>query len=66
VLTSLRDGRTEINDMVADHARLTVERLLESSPVIAAAVDNSTTSVVGVAYRLAEGRAQLVTESALL
>ncbi|TQJ41190.1 carbonic anhydrase [Arthrobacter sp. SLBN-112] len=66
VLTSQRNGRTEINDMVVDHARLTAERLLESSPVIAAAVHNSSTAVVGVAYRLAEGRAQLVTDPALL
>ncbi|GAP56560.1 carbonic anhydrase [Arthrobacter sp. Hiyo6] len=36
-LTSLRDGRTEISDMVVGHAKLTAERLLESYPVIAAA-----------------------------
>jgi carbonic anhydrase len=66
VLTSLRDGRTQVNDMVVDHAKRTAERLLESSPVIAAAVHDSSTAVVGVAYRLAEGRAQLVTDSPLL
>lgn len=62
VLTSLRCGRTDSNDMVFDHAKLTAERLLESSPVIAAAVHDSSTAVVEVAYPLAEGRAQVVTD----
>ncbi|KSU77594.1 carbonic anhydrase [Pseudarthrobacter enclensis] len=65
VLVSLREGRTGINDMVVDHARETAGRLLESSPVIAAAVHDGSTAVVGVAYRLDEGRAQLVSDSGL-
>ncbi|GAC1494857.1 MAG: hypothetical protein NVS2B15_16430 [Pseudarthrobacter sp.] len=53
--------------MVIEHARQTVDRLLESSQVISTAVQDSSTAVVGVTYRLDEGRAQLVTEpSALL
>jgi carbonic anhydrase len=31
VLASLRDDKTEVNDMVIEHARQTVDRLLESS-----------------------------------
>ncbi|MEV7635908.1 carbonic anhydrase [Pseudarthrobacter enclensis] len=65
VLVSLRAGRTGINDMVVDHARETAGRLLESSPVIAAAVHDGSTAVVGVAYRLDEGRAQLVSDFGL-
>ncbi|GAB3567223.1 beta-carbonic anhydrase CanB [Arthrobacter alkaliphilus] len=62
VLTSLRNDQTEVNDMVVEHARQTVDRLLESSQVISAAVKGSSTAVIGVAYRLEEGRAQLVTD----
>ena len=60
VLTSLREGKTEINDMVVEHAKQTAARLLESSQVISAAVDDSSTAVISVAYRLEEGRAELV------
>ncbi|MGZ5949053.1 MAG: carbonic anhydrase, partial [Isosphaeraceae bacterium] len=66
VLTSLREDKTEVNDMVVEHAKQTVARLLESSQVISAAVHDSSTAVIGVAYRLEEGRAQLVSESGLL
>ncbi|GAC1453948.1 MAG: carbonic anhydrase [Pseudarthrobacter sp.] len=66
VLTSLHEDKTEVNDMVIEHARQTVDRLLESSQVISTAVQDSSTAVVGVTYRLEEGRAQLVTASALL
>jgi carbonic anhydrase len=66
VLTSLRDDKVDINDMVVEHAKQTVARLLESSQVISAAVKDSSTAVVGVAYRLEEGRAQLVSESGLV
>jgi carbonic anhydrase len=65
VLTSLREDKTEVNDMVVEHARQTVDRLLESSQVIASAVNDSATAVIAVAYRLEEGRAQLVSESDL-
>jgi len=66
VLASLRNDKTEVNDMVIEHARQTVGRLLESSQVIASAVKDSSTAVLGVAYRLEEGRAQLVSGSRLL
>ncbi|MFK4299520.1 carbonic anhydrase [Arthrobacter sp. GAS37] len=66
VLTSLREDKTEVNDMVVEHARQTVDRLLESSQVIASAVNDSSTAVIAVAYRLEEGRAQLISESGLV
>lgn len=60
VLTSLREDKTEINDMVVEHAKQTAARLLESSQVISAAVDDSSVAVISVAYRLEEGRTELV------
>ena len=41
-------------------------RLLDSSRVIFDAVDNYSTAVIGVAYRLEEGQAQLVSTSGVL
>ncbi|MFK0074167.1 carbonic anhydrase [Arthrobacter woluwensis] len=60
VLNSLRHGDHEVNDMVVEHTRQTAERLVERSPSIKAAVDSGRTAVVGMAYRLEEGRADLV------
>ena len=66
VLTSLREDKTDVNDMVVEHAKQTVGRLLDSSRVIAAAVENYSAAVIAVAYRLDEGRAQLVSTSGVL
>lgn len=66
MLTSLHGDKTEVNDMVVHHARQTVDRLHKSSQVISAEVKDSSTAVIGVAYRLEGGRAQPITESALL
>lgn len=52
--------------MVVEHARRTVDLLLESSQVISSAVKDSSAAVIGVAYRLAGGRAQLITDPGLL
>ncbi|PSS45935.1 MULTISPECIES: carbonic anhydrase [Arthrobacter] len=60
VLNSLRHGDHEVNDMVVEHTRQTAERLVERSPSIKAAIDAGRTAVVGMAYRLEEGRADLV------
>lgn len=60
VLNSLRGDKPDVNDMVVEHVKQTARRLLEGSRVISAAVDGSSTAVIGVAYRLEEGRAQLV------
>jgi carbonic anhydrase len=60
VLTARRAGLNDINDMVIENVRQSSERLLDSSRAISEAVDAGRTAVVGVAYRLADGRADLV------
>ena len=52
--------------MVVEHVKQTVRRLLDSSRVVFDAVDNYSAAVVGLAYRLEEGRAQLVSTSGVL
>jgi carbonic anhydrase len=60
VLTARRAGLEDINDMVIENVRQSSERLLDSSRAISEAVEAGRTAVVGVAYRLADGRADLV------
>ena len=62
VLTSRRNGDHEINDAVEEHIRQTAQRLVDSSRVIASAVEKGSTAVVGVTYHLDEGKADLVSE----
>ena len=60
VLTSLRNNETDVNDMVVENVKQTSQRLVDSSRVISGAVDSGRTAVLGLAYRLADGRADLV------
>jgi carbonic anhydrase len=60
VLTSLRNDETEVNDMVVEHVKQTSQRLVDSSRVISDAIDTGRAAVIGLSYRLAEGRADLV------
>ncbi len=60
VLTSLRTDQTEVNDMVVENVKQTSQRLVDSSRVISAAIDSGQAAVIGLSYRLAEGRADLV------
>ncbi|WP_427016682.1 carbonic anhydrase [Pseudarthrobacter sp. P1] len=60
VLTSLRHEHEDVNDMVEEHVKQTVSRLVENSPIIANAVAARKAAVVGLTYRLIEGRADLV------
>ena len=60
VLTSLRNNQTDVNDMVVENVKQTSQRLVDSSRVISGAVDSGRTAVVGLAYSLADGRADLV------
>ena len=60
VLTSLRHDEHEVNDMVVEHVKQTAQRLVENSPIIATAVQEQRRAVVGLACRLAEGHADLV------
>ena len=60
VLTSMRNGEHEINDMVVEHVKQTSKRLVDSSRVISAAIENGRAAVIGLSYSLAEGRANVV------
>ncbi|GAA4656936.1 carbonic anhydrase [Arthrobacter cryoconiti] len=61
VLTSLRENKdSDIGDMVEEHVKQTAARLVENSPIIASAVARQKTAVVGLTYRLNDGRADLV------
>ncbi|WP_026537775.1 carbonic anhydrase [Arthrobacter sp. 9MFCol3.1] len=60
VLTSLRNNQTEVNDMVVENVKQTSQRIVDSSRVISSAVDSGRTAVLGLAYSLADGRADLV------
>ena len=60
VLTSLRNNQTEINDMVIENVKQTSQRLVDSSRVISEAVGSGRSAVIGLAYSLADGRADLV------
>jgi carbonic anhydrase len=60
VLSARRAGNDNLNDMVIENVRQSSARLLDSSRAISEAVDAGRTAVVGVAYRLADGHADLV------
>jgi carbonic anhydrase len=60
------DVFVHIRDLVVEHAKQMVRRLLDSSRTIYDAVDNYSAAVIGVAYRLEEGRAQRVSTSGIL
>jgi carbonic anhydrase len=61
VLTSLRkDANSDVSEMIEEHVKQTAARLVENSPIIAGAVARRKTAVVGLTYRLTDGRADLV------
>ena len=60
VLTSMRNGEHEVNDMVVEHVKQTSQRLVDSSRVISAAIEDGRAAVIGLSYSLAEGRANVV------
>lgn len=60
VLTSMRQDKHEVNDMVVEHVKQTSQRLVDSSRVISDAIESGRTAVVGLSYSLAEGRANVV------
>lgn len=60
VLTAVRNKQTDVNDMVVEHVKQTAHRLADSSRVISAAIDDGRAAVVGLSYKLDEGRAALV------
>ncbi|MCU1565933.1 MAG: Carbonic anhydrase [Pseudarthrobacter sp.] len=60
VLTSMRQDKHEVNDMVVEHVKQTAQRLVDSSRVISDAIGSGRTAVIGLSYSLAEGRANVV------
>lgn len=60
VLASLRNGQEHVDDMVVENVKQTSQRLVDSSRVISDAVEGGRAAVIGLAYHLAEGRADLV------
>ncbi|MFZ5869988.1 MAG: carbonic anhydrase [Actinomycetota bacterium] len=60
VLTGRRTGATGIDDLVTEHVRHTARLLAERSVVLSDAIEAGTCAVVGLTYRLADGRARLV------
>ncbi|WP_185092143.1 carbonic anhydrase [Streptomyces sp. 2132.2] len=54
-------GSTTDSDFIDAHIQHTVDLLLERSRILADQVASGRTGVVGLAYRLAEGNARLVT-----
>lgn len=60
VLAARAAGRVEPAQIVAEHVRHTAELLLDRSRVLAERVEAGQAAVVGLCYRLAEGRAQVV------
>ncbi|MGF9647568.1 carbonic anhydrase [Pseudarthrobacter oxydans] len=60
VLTSIRQDKHEVNDMVVEHVKQTAQRLADSSRVISDAIESGRTAVIGLSYSLAEGRANVV------
>ncbi|WP_022873280.1 carbonic anhydrase [Nesterenkonia alba] len=61
VLAAQRAGIEEVNLTVEEHVKQTAARLTNHSRVLHEAVETGRTAVVGVTYRLAEGRADPVT-----
>ncbi|MGK5637860.1 carbonic anhydrase [Streptomyces sp. URMC 126] len=61
VLAVRAAGRTEEEDFIAEHIRHTVDLLLDRSRTLSEAVAAGRTAVVGLAYRLTDGAAHVVT-----
>jgi carbonic anhydrase len=60
VLTSIRNEQSDVNDMVVEHVKQTSHRLADSSRVISDAIEEGRVAVVGLSYKLDEGRAALI------
>jgi len=60
VLTAMRNEQSDVNEMVVEHVKQTARRLADSSRVISDAIDDGRAAVVGLSYKLDEGRAALV------
>ncbi|MCH8560197.1 carbonic anhydrase [Nesterenkonia sp. DZ6] len=61
VLAAQRAGITSVNETVEEHVKQTAHRIVDHSRVLHNAVAEGRTAVMGVTYRLSEGRADVVT-----
>ncbi|ASN51419.1 MULTISPECIES: carbonic anhydrase [Sinomonas] len=62
VLTAQRNGVTDVDGTVVEHAKQAGARLIETSQTIATAVEEGRTAVLSVCYHLREGKAELVSQ----
>ncbi|GAA1594048.1 hypothetical protein GCM10009804_58280 [Kribbella hippodromi] len=60
VLAARAAGHVEPDDILVEHVKHTVDLLLDRSKVLAERVAAGQAAVVGLRYRLADGRAQIV------
>ncbi|MEU3664696.1 carbonic anhydrase [Streptomyces sp. NPDC032940] len=60
VLAARAAGKVEPHEVLAEHVRHTVDLLLDRSRVLAEKVAAGQAAVVGLCYRLSDGRAQVV------
>jgi len=60
-LTAMRNGRTTVNEVVAEHTRQTAQLLSDRSRAIAERIADGRCAVVAMEYTLAEGEARLLT-----
>ncbi|MEY9940587.1 carbonic anhydrase [Streptacidiphilus sp. MAP5-3] len=65
ILASRAAGHTEDSQFIADHVRISVDLLLDRSRALSDAVVAGRTAVVGLAYRLTDGTAHIVTTRGL-
>ncbi|MDL4813157.1 hypothetical protein [Actinomadura opuntiae] len=65
VLAARAAGRTEPQQILAEHVRHTVDLLLDRSRVLADKVTAGQAAVVGLRYRLADGNAEIVASRGL-
>lgn len=65
VLAARSAGHSDDGDFIAEHIRHTVDLLMDRSRVLADQVSAGRAAVVGLAYRLADGRADLITAPGL-
>lgn len=60
VITAQRAGIKDVNTTVEEHVKQSTHRLVDSSKIISDAVEAGETAVIGVTYRLEEGKAEMV------
>ncbi|WP_114453358.1 carbonic anhydrase [Halopolyspora algeriensis] len=60
VLAGQAAGLTEVDQLVDEHVRRTVDLLMERSTVLATEVSEGRCAIAGLSYRLSEGAARLV------